>query len=74
MSSRNRQRLFMRVMMVIAAVSLADGIIELCVSGAVHQLALAIVMFSLIAFLCWQRRRSERKSGAPFIPPQADSA
>ena len=74
MNDLHRQRLFLRAMTVIASLALAGGIVELCLSGAIHQLALAIVMFSLVALMRWQRRRSERKSGAPFIPPQADSA
>lgn len=73
MGGLDRQRLFLRAMTGIASLALVGGIVELCLSGAVHQLALAIVMFSLVALMHWQRRRSERKSSAPFIPPQADS-
>ena len=53
MSDLSRQRLFLRVMVWVALLALADGILEFCLSGAVHELALAIVMFLLLATMRW---------------------
>jgi len=74
MSDLSRQRLFLRVMVWVALLALADGILEFCLSGAVHELALAIVMFLLLATMRWGLGRLARRADMPFIPPQSESA
>ena len=74
MSNPYRQRLFLRVMMAVASLALAGGMLELCLSGAVHQLALAIVMFALVMIMYRRLRRAEHEAGTSFIPPQSESA
>lgn len=74
MSDLGRQRLFLRVMVGVALLALADGILEFCLSGAVHELALAIAMFLLLATMRWGLSRLARRAAAPFIPPQSESA
>ena len=73
MPEPERQRLFLRVMTGLAALMLADGVIEFCLSGAVHQLTLAIVMSVLIGKIRWWALRQKPEAGRSFIPPQSES-
>jgi len=74
MNVLNRQRWFPRAMSAMTAIALGDGILEFCLSGAIHQLTLAAVMFLLIAVVSWLQRRSAHRADAPFIAPQSESA
>lgn len=69
MSDLDRQRWFLRVMMALAALALANGILEYFIIGAVHELALAAVMFGLIAWMRVRWRRTAREGAPPFIAP-----
>ena len=72
MISRARQRLFLRLALGLAILTLVDGCLEFALAGAAHQLTLAIVMFLLIAIARWWWRRLD-KAATPFIPPQSES-
>jgi len=64
-----RLRLFLRLAAVLAALTLADGVLEYYIIGAVHELALAAAMFSLIAWMRVRWRRKAPEGAPPFIAP-----
>ena len=72
MTDPGRQRLFLQVMSGIAVLVLADGILEFCLSGAVHQQKHREEKNLLIGTIRRWTLRRLRKAGAPFIPPSAN--